>query len=93
MEEEVVPAKEFMVTVEGSQMPILDAPMKAPNMSENADNPELSEHLVRVEWLRVVTREKAYWETGLFAVQHTACRMRSRFTIEKLTRHFELDEE
>lgn len=56
------------------------------------DDAELSEYLVRVEWLRDVPLKQAYWETGLFALQHTACRMTSRFTIERLTAHFGLED-
>jgi len=28
----------------------------------------------------------------MFAVQHTACRLRNRFTIERLVKHFGLDD-
>ena len=78
--------------MDGKEMPILDAPLEASGMGEHADDPEHSEYLVRVEWVRTVPKEKAHWEPGLFAVQHTACRMRSRLTIERLTRHFGLEE-
>lgn len=92
VKDEVVPVREFQVEVDGKRMPILDAPLKAPEMGAHKDDTELSEYLVRVEWLRDVPREQAYWETGLFALQHTACRMTSRFTIERLTAHFGLED-
>jgi len=90
--EKSVPVTEFSVTLDGKETPILEAPLKAPEMGADADDPESCEYLVRVEWLRAVPREEAHWEKGLFAVQHTACRMRNRFTLERLTRHFELDD-
>jgi len=34
--------------------------------------------------------DEAYWEKGLFALQHTACRLTSSFTIEKVSQHFDL---
>ena len=52
----------------------------------------LCEYLVRVEWIKSVPKSEAYWEKGLFAIQHTACRLTNRFTIEKLTEHFALDD-
>jgi hypothetical protein len=69
----------------------VEAPIKAPNMAENANDADLCEYLVRVEWIKAVPKEQAYWEKGLFAIQHTACRMTSSFTIEKLTQRFGLD--
>src|SRR5205823_5531152 len=44
--------KAFTVNMDGKDLPILEAPVHAPKMGENADNPELSEYLVRVEWIR-----------------------------------------
>ena len=86
-----VPVKDFKVTVAGKEMNILDAPLQAPRMSENANDLRLSEYAVRVEWLKTVPREEAYWEKGLFAIQHTACRMSSSFTIDRVAHHFGLD--
>jgi len=92
VKESIVPVKDFYVTVEGQDIPILDAPVKAPNMAENVDKPDLCEYLVRIEWLKIVPQSQAYWEKGLFAIQHTVCRLRNRFTLERLTQHFGLDE-
>lgn len=92
VKEPAVPVKDFKVNVDGREVPVLDAPIEAPNMSENADDPELSEYLVRVEWVKTVPKTQAYWEKGLFALQHTACKLTNRFTIEKLTEHFGLDD-
>lgn len=88
----VVPVKDFKVSVNSQEVAILDAPLKATKMSENLEDLDLCEHLVRVEWIKTVPRDKAYWEKGLFALQHTACKMTSSFTIEKLSQHFGLDD-
>ena len=43
---------EFEVEVDGQKMPILEAPLAEPEkVTHDADDPELCEHLVRVEWL------------------------------------------
>jgi hypothetical protein len=61
-------------------------------MATTADDLEMCSYLVRIEWIKTVPREEAYWEKGLFAIQHTACRMRNQFTIERLTAHFGIGE-
>jgi len=99
--EEAVPVNDFKVPkiqVPGQthglelEIPILQAPLVATKMGENASDPELCEHLVRVKWIKAVPRDEAYWEKGLFALQHTACRLTSSFTIERLSQHFGLED-
>ncbi|WP_008315818.1 endonuclease NucS domain-containing protein [Leptolyngbya sp. PCC 6406] len=90
VKDNVVPVKDFKVLLEDQEVPILSAPLAAPNMGENSDNLDLCEYVVRVEWLKTIPKNTAYWEKGLFAIQHTACRMTSSFTIEKLSQHFGL---
>lgn len=92
VQQSATPVKEFKVMVNGQETPILDAVHLSPKMGENADNPDLCEYLVRVEWIKEVPRTDAYWEKGLFALQHTACRLTSSFTIERLSQHFGLDD-
>jgi hypothetical protein len=48
--------------------------------------------IVGVEWLKTVPLEEAFWDNGLFANQNSACRLQSRFTIERLTQHFGIAE-
>lgn len=91
VKEKTVPVKEFKVELDGKLIPLLDAPLEAKEMGKHADDPDKRAMLVRVEWIKAVSREEAYWEKGMFAIQHTVCRMRNQFTIERLTQHFELD--
>ena len=92
MKESAVPVKDFKVVLDGNEVSILDAPLDARNMGENAEDLDRSEYLVRVEWIKAVPRNEAFWEKGLFALQHTACRLTSSFTIERLSQHFGLDD-
>ncbi|MDO3377316.1 hypothetical protein [Geoalkalibacter halelectricus] len=92
VKDSAVPVNEFKVVEGGNEVPILQMPMQAKNMAKNADDPVLSEYLVRVEWLKAVPKNEAHWEKGFFAIQHTACRLTSSFTIEKLSQHFGIDE-
>lgn len=92
VKERSVPVKDFMVLVDGKDKPILEAPLNAPKMGDNGDNTEFCEYLVRIEWIMAVPRTEAYWEKGLFAIQHTACRLTSTFTIKRLSQHFGIDD-
>lgn len=85
--------RDFTVQVDGKNLPILEAPdLKAPHMDDNADDPEKSEYLVRIEWARKRPREEAIWETGMFAVPHVTCKLRNRFTLDRLIERFGLEE-
>lgn len=86
-----VPVTDFTVEANGVETPILDAPLRAPLMGDHAADPELSEHLVRVKWLKALPEAKAVWEPGMFANQHTACALRSSFTRERVLARFGLD--
>lgn len=90
--ESVKRINEFFVDIDGRKIPILDCELDAPNMGEDSENPELSEYLVRVEWIKTVPREQAYRVTGMFANQNTVCKLRNLFTLEKLYDFFQLEE-
>ena len=89
----VVGVNQFMINVDGIERPILETELEAKEMGENADDPEKSEYLVRIEWLKTKPLDQAVWEKGMFANQNSACKLRNNFTIERLTEYFELDEE
>jgi hypothetical protein len=86
------PVSEFRVNLNGREIPILEAPLSAKSLAEHATDPEKYEYFVPVDWIKTLPKDQAYWEKGLFAVQHTACRLRSRFTLERLTKHFGLED-
>lgn len=52
-----------------------------------------TEYIVPVRWIASAPKNEAYWVTGMFANQNIAGRLRDPFTLERLTAHFELDEE
>ena len=88
--EEAVPVTEFEVTVEGEDIPILDADMAAESMDKWVGDEEKVERLVRVDWLATRDKENAVWEKGMFANQHTVCKLRNDFTIRRLIERFGL---
>ena len=88
VEDRAVPITQF--EVEGK--PLLGLPLTSPSLDLDTDDPEKVEHVVRVNWIRAVPEEEAYWEKGMFANQNAACPLRQSFTLEKVTRHFDLPE-
>lgn len=59
-----------------------------PDSGEGVDT---AEYVVPVDWIYKVPIENAYWREGMFANQNSACKLRNQFTIDELTRHFELN--
>ena len=90
--ETVRPISEFTINIDGQPGPLLAAPLRATKMGDNVENPDLREYVVGVQWLKTVPKTEGYWEKGLFAIQHTACRLRNLFTIERVSEHFGLEE-
>lgn len=90
--ERVKPMREFKVEIDGRTVPISELPMRSNYHTDNLDDNDTCEHFVRVRWLRTVPIDEGYWETGLFANQASACRLRNRFTLNKLLEHFEIEE-
>ncbi len=90
--EESVPVKDFSVTMDGKQMPILESSQVAKAFDGNPDDLENCEYLVCIEWIKTIPREDAYWGKGMFAIQHTCCRLGNRFTVEKLVHHFGIED-
>ena len=66
--------------------------VKAYDMFHDAGVEDLAENVVRVDWLKTVPLADARWEKGFFANQNSACKLRSRFTIERLAQLFDLKE-
>lgn len=89
----VQPVDEFTVDVDGISKPILEVPLRAPNMARELGDPERCEYVVRIDWIKTVRREDAYWEPGFFANQNTVCRLRQPLTLEKLYERFGVSDE
>lgn len=81
------PVSEFTVEVDGVPRPALDVLQHADLYRQHADDPELAEYFVRIEWLETRERKHAFHETGLFGNQNTVCQPTAakwRHTIDRL---------
>ena len=85
------PIKDFTIEVNGQPTPLLDAPLDNPSIGHDADNLELCDYVVGVDWIKTLPTDEAFWQKGMFANQNTAVRLRDTFTIERLTEAFALD--
>lgn len=89
----MVPMKDFLVEVDGKRVPIRAAPLKSVRMKNSAENdPEKAEYMVGVEWIKTLPLEKAFREKGMYGNQNTVTKLRNKFTLERLVRHFGLEE-
>lgn len=78
------PVRDFTVTADGQQVPILDAPLQGRDAltRDDPDDPDICSRLVPVEWQATVPADEAIWESGLLANQMVVCRLRDEHTIE-----------
>jgi len=56
------------------------------------DGSDKAEYVVPVTWTRAVDRTAAVWKPGMFANQHSACKLRSSFTLEGVAAGLSLDD-
>jgi hypothetical protein len=63
-----VPMREFMV----QGVPLCQLELAQPGMSDRMNDDELTEYLVRVDWIKAVDRSEACFESnsGLYTTQH-----------------------
>ncbi len=71
-------------------VPVLKVPLQAPAMDRDADDTELSEYAVRVDWKRTVPVGQGIRGSGMFANPMIVCKLRSKFTLDRLTEYFDL---
>ncbi|MEU6484387.1 hypothetical protein [Streptomyces sp. NPDC046887] len=84
------PFEDAVLTVDGEPRRMLDLPLEGVyRQPTEASAPEdRREWVVPVTWERSAPREAALWRPGFFANQNSACKLRARFTIEEVSRHF-----
>lgn len=92
--ESSTPIKNFMVEdANGKKVSILKMPLHCEGIKTfDPDDPEKTEYLVRVEWIKTVPEKKAYWVKGMRANQNSAFKLKSEYTLKKLLEFFGLEE-
>lgn len=87
VQDTAVPVDQFRI----GGKPLLERPLAAANMGEKVGNPDKVEHVVRIDWIKTRPRDRAIWIPGMFANQNSACKLRNKFTLEKLILAFGLE--
>jgi hypothetical protein len=91
VEESVQSVNDFTVPTPAGERPCLDVLQHAQVYRQDANDPELAEYFVRVQWLDTVPATQAVDEVGLFGNQNTVCQPSTpkwRHTVERLKTHF-----
>jgi hypothetical protein len=83
--------RDFKVDVDSKVLPILEAPLLATEMDAGVSDPDKSEYVVRIEWIKTLPKDQALWEKGMFANQNSAAKFRHQFTLERLIEEFDLE--
>lgn len=61
------------------------------NVAPSDDEPDTHEYIVPVSWERTVGLPEAFWLKGLFANQHSACKLRHELTLSEVSKAFSPD--
>ncbi|MBE7733272.1 PDDEXK family nuclease [Devosia faecipullorum] len=85
--EEKTPAADFQ-TPDG---PLLEQPLLGRNLGHDADNPELAEYVVGIDWKHTIERPQGKWFKGAFANQNIVCKLRDQATVDFLKSEFGLE--
>jgi hypothetical protein len=81
-------ADDAVVDMHGAPTNFRDLPTTAAYAHSNGE----PEYVVPVTWAQTLPASSAVWEKGMFANQNSACKLRNRFTLERLYLAFGLAE-
>lgn len=83
---------EAFVTVDGNPRKLADCQLDGSYQRPDETDAN-AEYVVPVEWINTRPQSEAIRQPGMFANQHSACRLRNKFTIDRLTEYFNLANE
>ena len=92
IKESVVPIKDFRVKCDGIEKNILDMPLRCEGLKKHSQDLEKCEYLVRIDWIKTKNESEAFWVKGMRANQNSAFRLRNQFTLDRLVKHFGLED-
>lgn len=72
---------------------LLDCELKSERPSDNHDNEELSEYVVKIRWLKTFPTKKAKTFPGIFANQNVVCKLRHEATLNFVHKEFKIENE
>lgn len=92
--DEMIPARDAKVNIDGESQALLDQPEVSDDFRERAlsDDPEKTEMVVPVKWIKAVQVDQAVPATGLFSSTVTVCKLTSEHTIEAVETALGIDD-
>lgn len=89
-----VRASEFAVSVNGQQVPLIEAPHEAPNLAAvGAQDDEETEWVVPVSWVKTLPREQAIGFKGRYGSQNSATKLTDVLTRETVLERLGITED
>lgn len=94
---EALPFEDADLVVDGQSRRMTDLPLEgnyrphSGTAADGEDREDRREWVVPIDWEAAVPRTGALWRPGFFANQNSACKLRARFTIDEVSRHFGID--
>ena len=82
---------EAMVRTNGQWVRLAEQPLEGTYLHPGEEDDHNAEWVVPVAWLEARPERDAFWEKGMFGNQHSACKLRQEFTIERLVEHFDIE--
>jgi len=89
--QEKTPANEYEIEIDDETVPLTEAPLEG-DLSRDAEDPDLREYVIGVDWQDVRELENAVWEKGMYANQNTVTRLRDQYTLDQLWEAFDVPE-
>lgn len=83
-----IPASDF-VTENGL---LFEQPLERDGLKDTADDPDLAEYAVAVDWQKTVDLDRAKTFKGAFANQNIVCKLRDQATVDFLIREFDVQD-
>lgn len=90
----LAPAKRFedaQIRIDGDWKSLAAEALLGNYPSDPETEDDNAEWVVPVEWIDARPLAAGFWERGMFASQHSACKLRQEFTLERLAHHFGMD--
>ena len=87
---EVQSAYEFTVEKDGSDIPILSAGLNGQYLRQFANDSEMAEYFVPVQWVKTVPNSETFRKPGMYANQNIVTKLRDQTTLSELREHFDL---
>lgn len=84
--------EEAKVRVNGTWVPLAAQTLEGRPTEDPSVDDDKAEWIVPVQWIDARPLDEGFWEKGMFASTHAACKLRQEFTLERLADHFDIDD-